>query len=288
MAGASHRELRRSVVLAVCLTAAATSLAGSAAAGEVTHQPLRVLQLNLCGSGIAGCYTGRSVTAAGAVIRAAAPDVVSLNEVCEDHVFALERTLADVHRGRVAAAFTPVPDRHTGGPTRCLNGRAYGIGLLVHTPMPHNGYATYSGIYPAQDLGDPEQRVWLCIQAAGRFYACSTHLASTSPTIALAQCRYLLDVAIPALRAQHGHLPAVVGGDLNLRYGASPDLRPCMPTGYLRLGDDHVQHVLATGEFTVSCSVSIGMGDTTDHPGLLATISMPGTRARASPSRECR
>ena len=61
---------------------------------------LRLLQMNLCGSGAAGCYTGRSVLEASAVIRAQAPDVVTVNEVCRDDVATLERTLAATGRER--------------------------------------------------------------------------------------------------------------------------------------------------------------------------------------------
>src|SRR4051812_5360187 len=56
--------------------------APTAAAG-VPPAPVRLLQLNLCNSGIAACYTGRSVAEAATVIRAEAPDLVTLNEICQ-------------------------------------------------------------------------------------------------------------------------------------------------------------------------------------------------------------
>ena len=271
MARASHRRLLRSVVVAACLICAAAVLTGSA----VSRQPLRVLQLNLCDSGKAECYTGRSVIEAAAVLRAAAPDMVTLNEVCEADVYALGRTLTDIHGSGVVSAFKAAPDRPSGEATRCRNGQAYGIGLLLHVPA-SRGYTTHGATYPIQDPSDPEERVWLCVYATGAFYACATHLASMNATVALAQCRFLLNTTIPALRARDGYPPVVLGGDLNLRYGARPDMRSCMPPGYLHRGDGDLQHILATSNFAVRSSSVIDMGRTTDHPGLLVALSHAG------------
>src|SRR5439155_23571834 len=112
--------------------------------------------------------------------------------------------------------------------------------LLVHISTPNLGHTTSGGIYPVQDPRDPEERAWLCVHAIADFYACTTHLASTSPTIALAQCGYLLGTAIASMRSRDGSEPMVLGGDLNLRYGGSPDVRSCVPSRYLRADDGGV------------------------------------------------
>jgi len=274
------RRLRRSVIVAVCLVAAG-ALSGSATPREVTRQSIGVLQLNLCNSGMAECHTGQAVTKAAAVMRIAVPDVVTLNEVCENDVYALARTLDGIHHGHVVSAFAAATSRRTGRTTRCRNGQPYGIGVLVHTPNPPEESRTYRGTYPTQGARDPENRVWLCVHAPGAFYACTTHLASSNSTVALAQCGYLLTTAIPALHAEHEYQPTVLGGDLNLRYGAAPDLQPCLPSSYRRLGDGHLQHILATADFTLASSRLIDMAGTTDHSGLLASISLPRARDRA-------
>jgi endonuclease/exonuclease/phosphatase family metal-dependent hydrolase len=274
MAGPLRRAQRRTAGAVACLVAVAALLTGSPAAGTM-GTPFRVLQLNICDSGIAHCYTGRSVPAAAAVIRAEVPDVVTLNEVCEADVEALGAALAGVyHGGRVARAFAAAVDRRTGGPYRCRNGQAYGIGLVARLPAGHPGYGTSSGIYAVQDTRDPEERAWLCVTA--NFYACTTHLASTSRVKALAQCRYLLDTAIPAVRARHGYGPTVLGADFNLHDGGSPDVRSCLPPSYLRVGDGGVQHVMATDDFRLRGSRSIGMRGTTDHPALLIALTLAG------------
>jgi hypothetical protein len=276
MTSPSYHGLRRSVIIGACLAfAVATLLTGSGVPGAEVRQPFRVLQMNLCDSGYAGCFTGRSVPAGAAVIRAQVPDLVTLNEVCQDDVDVLGRTLMDVYRGgAVVWAFKAAGDRRSAGEFLCRNGKPYGIGLLAHLPAPYRGYTTHSGIYPAQDTGDPEERAWLCVYATGAFYACTTHLANTSPAVALAQCGYLLATAIPALRTRGGYQPTVLGGDLNLSYGGSPDLRSCVPSGYLRQGDGGVQQILATTDFTVSSSRSIDMDQTTDHPSLLVALTI--------------
>jgi endonuclease/exonuclease/phosphatase family metal-dependent hydrolase len=273
MAGRVCCGLRRWVAVGALLACATALLTGSPAGGSAVPQSLRVLQLNLCDSGISRCYTGRSVAGAAAIIRAHAPDVVTLNEVCQGDVTALERTLARTGRGgTVGSAFQAAADRRTGGPFRCLNGQPYGIGVLLRLPVPGSGYTTRAGIYPVQDTRDPEERTWLCVRAAG-FDACTTHLASTSPAIALQQCAYLLGTALPAVRAQVGYLPTVVGGDLNLRRGGTPDVRACAPPSYPRADDGSVQHILATPQLRLGSTRTVGLGTATDHPGLLVVLT---------------
>ena len=125
-----------------------------------------------------------------------------------------------------------------------------------------------------QDTSDPEERVWLCLHAVTDFYACTTHLASTSAAVALAQCRYLLDTAIPAERTRDGQDPMVLGGDLNLRSGGSPDAQSCLPRGYGQADDGALQHIVATTGVTVRSSRSISMHGTTDHPALLVDLTI--------------
>jgi endonuclease/exonuclease/phosphatase family metal-dependent hydrolase len=281
MGGGRYRDLRRSAAVVFFLASAALLLAGSTAAGGATRPVFRVLQLNLCNSGLAGCFTGRSVDAAAAIIRARRPDVVALNEVCRDDVYGLRESLQGLYGGSLAWAFKAAEDRPTASDFRCRNGQPYGIGLLVRLPAPL-GYTVDAGIYPAQDPRDPEERAWLCLHATGTFLACTTHLASTSAPVSLAQCHYLLDTAIPAIRAAAGE-PTVVAGDFNLGHGAFnvgrtgvADVATCVPPGYLREDDGAVQQVLAATGFAVEEVELIDMHATTDHLGLLVTFTTSG------------
>jgi hypothetical protein len=242
-----------------------------------SHYPFWVLQLNVCNSGFAGCYQGgKSIPEAATVIQNNAPDVVTLNEVCENDVVQLHSTLASVYSGStVVWAFKAAVDRRTGGPYKCKNGQSYGIGLLAHIPGTYSGYSVSSGIYASQDTSSNEERAWLCLNATNNFYACTTHLASTSGSVALNQCKYLMNTAIPSVRSSGGgYRPTVVGADLNLRYGGFPDAQSCVPAGYFRKGDGSVQHIMATTDFAFSSSRKISM-TYTDHVGWFVALTAP-------------
>ncbi len=238
--------------------------------------PLWVLQMNLCNSGIASCYdNGKSVPEAATVIKGSAPDLVTLNEVCQPDVATLAATLSSVYTGStVVWAFKAAQNRGTGAPYKCKNGQDYGIGVIAHIPAPYNGYQTFSGIYASQDTSSAEERAWLCLYATGNFYACTTHLASTSGTVALAQCKDLMNTQIPAVRAAGGYKPTLIGGDLNLKYKGSPDAQSCVPGGYYRKGDGDVQHIMATTDLVFSSSKTIPMSHT-DHDGWFVAVTAP-------------
>jgi endonuclease/exonuclease/phosphatase family metal-dependent hydrolase len=264
MPSRSHRALWAAVAgcLVGCTAPETVPIAAPASA-------VRVLQLNLCSSGIAGCYTGRSTAEAAAVIRAEAPDLVTLNEVCDDDVSTLQRVLADVTPGGAAvSAFQAARDGRTREPYRCRNGRQYGIGVISRWPS-RPGTATDGGIYPAQDTADPEQRAWLCLDVAATpaVAVCTTHLAYTKRAVARAQCDYLFGTVIARAAA-----PVVVAADLNLGPSGDPDLGSCLPPAAARAGDGGQQHVVATPGLVVGAVRTIDLDGTTDHPGLLVTL----------------
>jgi endonuclease/exonuclease/phosphatase (EEP) superfamily protein YafD len=279
---------------AAALTASTVPLSRPAPDPAGLRNPsVRVLQMNLCDSGIARCYTGRSVAEASALIRAEGPDVVTLNEVCRSDVSALDQTMtSDGRPGVVVSAFQSAWDRPTGAPVRCRNGQLYGIGLVARLPAA-GGYRATGGVYPVQDTRVPEERAWLCLSPAttpastataidttrgaarDAVVVCTTHLTDSSPAVARAQCRYLLGTVIPGVRARAGSVPVVLGGDFNLRSGGAQDVRSCLPAGDQSADDGIVQHVVATPELVVGAHRAIRMR-TTDHPGLLVTLSPEG------------
>jgi endonuclease/exonuclease/phosphatase family metal-dependent hydrolase len=281
MAGWGYRKLRLPMVVgtsvAALMVAVTAAVAGEAAPSRGAGA-VRVLQMNLCDSGLARCYTGRSVAEAGDVIRAEAPDVVTLNEVCEDDVAPLERALTDAGGGVVASAFQPAWDRGTGAALRCRNGRPYGVAMVVRPAGTSPSYEAVGGAYPMQDAGSAELRAWLCLgPRASRLSdvaavtVCTTHLASGSPAVAHAQCAYLTGTVIPAVRARAGSAPVVLGGDLNLRADGAR-AGACLPADDRRADDGHVQHVVVTPGLAVGPPRTIAM-PATDHPGLLVTLT---------------
>lgn len=288
MVDRSFRWLRVAVggCLLVALVGCTVSLDGVAAAGPMMAvrgpavdvvPPLRVLQLNLCGSGFAPCFTGHAVAAAADLIRAEHPDVVTLNEVCTGDVARLRQALAGAGT-TVVSAFRAARDRRTGEGYRCRNGQEYGIGVVSRLPAVP-GASAVSGIYPTQDPGTPEERAWLCLDVvAGKTVAfCTTHLANADRAVAVAQCRYLLGTVLA-----ERDTPLVLGADLNLGPAESPDLRSCVPAGPAQVDDGGEQHVVVTSGFAVEDTRTLGLGDATDHPGLLVALGSADSSVRGS------
>jgi hypothetical protein len=90
----------RSVVVTALMGIGCALVPGSAAAAT----PVKVLQLNICHSGVAGCYTGdRVMTKAKSVISSVKPQVLSVNEACSGDVEPL-RAAMGAARTRFAAA----------------------------------------------------------------------------------------------------------------------------------------------------------------------------------------
>ncbi|MFL6124476.1 hypothetical protein [Actinophytocola sp.] len=236
------------------------------------------LQLNLCNSGVAGCFDGgKSVPEAQQVITNWAPDVVTLNEVClpdvRDQLFP---TMSQTWAGDwVFWAFMPAWNAGQNAPYQCANGRGeYGNGIIGHVPAANwAGVDARGGIYQSQDANTNEWRSWVCTYAVGNYYGCGTHLASGNATAANLQCNDLLRNLVPAFRsAEGGYHPTVVGGDFNLKYKGNPDIQACVPSGWYRKGDGDVQHWFVTADLTFDFTREIGMSHT-DHPGWLVATT---------------
>ncbi|MEU8421964.1 endonuclease/exonuclease/phosphatase family protein [Micromonospora sp. NPDC048835] len=287
MAARSYRFLRRTLAVGCLLAAAALPGTPPAVPAAATDAPqatvLRMLQMNLCNSGRAGCYTGRAMDRAAEVITIEAPDLVTLNEICANDLATLHGVFQAAHPGRtVVAAFQAAGDRPSGDDTRCRNGQRFGIGVLTHVPTAATPRTVYAGTHPTQDLADPEERAWLCVDVDGTVLACTTHLSASGYRVALTQCDHLLGAILPAIGRDAGHLPTVLAGDLNLRAGHDPDVRTCTPPGHQRLDDGRLQHITATSDITLCCRTLVPMQGVTDHPALLATLTIgrggPGRR----------
>jgi hypothetical protein len=261
--------------------------AGSAAAGAAGG--LTVLQLNLCDSGEASCYSGgRSVPEAARVITAARPDAVTLDEICRHDLTTLSAALRQAFPGdTVTGQFQAVHERDDSIST-CVNGDQYGIGILVHLPS-SGGTSVRGDEYPGQGGNrGGERRVWECLYVTGSHYVCATHLSAFDHQRALGQCRYLMDTAIPdTLTRLGGYHPTVVGGDLNLPDSGTgtgtgtgiPSVADCLPAGWRNAGDGGVQHVLATADHEITATHRLPM-TYTDHPALLVTLRPVAARSR--------
>ncbi|MGW4641859.1 endonuclease/exonuclease/phosphatase family protein [Sphaerisporangium sp. NPDC004334] len=257
--------LRAAVV--VVLLGSLVGPAGSTAARAATT--FKVLQVNLCNSGYAGCYEGgAAVPEAQSLIGRVRPDVLTANEICEGDVAPLRSAM-----GNGDYEFRQVQDERVAAAIQCTGGRgAYGVAVFS---VPRYGKtASAGGWYSTQDSGS-ERRAWGCGRFGG-FWACTTHLSAADEPVALQQCKQLMNEYIPQSHAQYGALPTVVGGDLNLEYDKSDpeNAQNCVPAGYFRKGDGDVQHVIASTSFAFVRTDKYGMSHT-DHAAFMVTLTAP-------------
>jgi endonuclease/exonuclease/phosphatase family metal-dependent hydrolase len=227
-----------------------------------------VLQMNLCNSGIGAtsCYSfGKAVDEAVGEIHRYPPELVTLQEVCRDDLYAphrwgkLAQAMADRYgSGHISVDFVPAFNRDTNDWYRCRNGQLYGVALMHHG----NGRERHHGWYRSQDSSE-EVRAWTCTTVInGRLTGCTTHL-STDTAVAIRQCHELMSVL-----ASSWVMPEViVAGDFNLRF--TPDkpnnMQDCAAPTYDRRSDGALQQVLFTRNIRWLQGGYQGMR-WTDHP----------------------
>ena len=219
----------------------------------------RLLQMNLCLSGMAGCY-GKVAYPAGveeavARIRDARPDAVTVNEACRGDVAQIAR------RTGYHLRFSTVTT--SAGPLRCVRpgGRGrFGDAVLTTAAVQRSDSDDF-----AVQAGS-ERRRWLCVTTGDGVDVCTAHLATRSRIEAAgneAQCAEL--AAILARRA--AARTVIFGGDVNRR-------RPCAPDGLWARTDapagqaPSLQHVYGSGALR-SPSAQVVPATHTDHDLLL-------------------
>lgn len=239
--------------------------------------PFRVLQLSLCENPADSCYQGgKSVPEARSLITQVKPDLVTISEACSTDVDKLSKTMESVFPNDWGFGDSiTVTDRSVGGTYECPGLRgSYVVGMVGHFPAGQDNTSDRSGEFTAQDPDASLNNAWSCTDVLGSYYGCTTDLAN-DPSVAAAQCKELMDTDVPAAQKQlDGYLPTVVGGDLNLTAGGSPDVQDCVPDGWIRDGDGAVQHVMATDDITSESVTTIPM-QYTDHPALQVDLTFP-------------
>jgi endonuclease/exonuclease/phosphatase family metal-dependent hydrolase len=228
-----------------------------------------LMQMNLCLSGLAGCYGKVAYPAvvqeAVARVRQARPDAVTFNEACRgDLVRIARRTGYHLRFSRVI---------YRGERLRCVRpgGRGlFGDAVLTEAAIER----TDSQDFEAQ--AGIERRRWLCVTTRIDVDVCTAHL-NTRSTIEVAgndaQC-----VEVAALLARRAAARTVIfGGDVNRR-------RSCAPTGVWTRTDRSaeqaagLQHVYGSRALQ-SPSAQIVPATHTDHDVLLVRAQGPGDRS---------
>jgi endonuclease/exonuclease/phosphatase family metal-dependent hydrolase len=254
------------VVLAL---AGCSGPSGTAVAAPPSPGPTyRLMQMNLCLSGLAGCYRKVAYPAvleeAVARIREAHPDAVTFNEACRgDVVLIARRTGYHVRFSKVI---------YYGKPLSCV--RPGGRGLFGDAVLTKAGIQTAdSQAFEAQ--AGPERRQWLCVSTRIGVDVCTAHLASPEAVEVAAndpQCAELR--AVLARRAAAGIV--IFGGDVNRRPS-------CAPPGFWTRTDSSAhqdpgsQQVYGTETFR-SPSARVVPAVHTDHDVLLVRAHLSARR----------
>ena len=262
-----------SLLAALLTTAALAGPAGpaSAAGPEDAGSPYRLLQMNLCLSGLAGCYGGteypKVVDEAIAEIREVDPNAVTLNEACSGDA---ERIAAETgYHLRFATVIyrgAPLPCRSPGD--RGVFGNAVLTKEQIRTST-DRAFTTQFG---------SEERRWLCATTVRDVAVCATHLSVRGSDGARAandaQCAELAQVL--ARYAAVG--PTIFGGDVSRQDS-------CAGEGMWTLTDDAaaqapgIQHIYGSAEFRAP-RAQVLPATYTDHDFLLGHTRLvpPGLR----------
>jgi endonuclease/exonuclease/phosphatase family metal-dependent hydrolase len=206
------------LVLALCGCSGSTGASDApapAAPPPAGSSAYTLMQMNLCLSGLAGCYPRAAYPAvveeAVARIRDARPDAVTFNEACRRDVARIARRTG--YRLRFARVV------YAGRRLRCV--RPGGRGLFGNAVLAEAAIeGTDKRDFKAQS--GPERRRWLCVTTRRDVDVCAAHL-NTRSIVEIAgheaQC-----VELAALLARRASARTVVfGGDVNRRRGCAPD-----------------------------------------------------------------
>jgi endonuclease/exonuclease/phosphatase family metal-dependent hydrolase len=217
------------------------------------------MQMNLCLSGLAGCY--KKVRYPGVVqeavarIRQAHPDAVTFNEACGGDVALIARQTG--YHPRFSSVI------YYGRPLSCIRPRdrgRFGDAVLTRAAIER----TDSHPFAAQ--AGPEQRQWLCVSTRVGVEVCTAHLASHEPVEAAAnspQCAELTALLTRRASAR----TVIFGGDVNR-------LPSCAPHGFWTRTDASArqdpgsQQVYGTAALR-SPSARVAPATHTDHDILL-------------------
>jgi endonuclease/exonuclease/phosphatase family metal-dependent hydrolase len=262
------------LVLGLCGCSGSTGTGGApAAVPPAASSTYTSMQMNLCLSGLAGCYGKAAYPAvveeAVAGIREAHPDAATLNEVCRRDVARIARRTG--YRMRFSRVI------YAGRRLRCV--RPGGRGLFGNAVLTEAAIErTEKRDFKAQ--AGPERRRWLCVSTRVGLDVCTAHLNTRSPVEVGgndAQC-----VELAALLARRASARTVTfGGDVNRR-------RSCAPDGLWTRTDTSadqapgLQHVYGSDALR-SPSAEVVPAKHTDHDVLLVRARLTAPEEQRSP-----
>jgi endonuclease/exonuclease/phosphatase family metal-dependent hydrolase len=226
------------------------------------------MQMNLCLSGLAGCY--RKVAYPAVVnealgrIRKEHPDAVTLNEACRgDAARIARRTGYHLRFSRVLYRGKRLPCIDPGG--RGLFGDAVLTRAAIESSANH-AFKAQAGI---------ERRQWLCVRTRGDVEVCTAHLNTRSTIEVGGNDRQCVELA--AILAGRASTHTVIfGGDVNRRRPCARDAMWIRTDASARQAAG-IQHVYGSGALR-SPSAQVVPATHTDHDFLLVRAHL--TRGR--------
>jgi endonuclease/exonuclease/phosphatase family metal-dependent hydrolase len=254
--------------LALAVTGCGQSSGTAAAAPRHAGETYTLMQMNLCLSGLAGCYAKvrypAGIDEAVARIRRVHPDAVTINEACGGDLGLIARRTgyhlrfsSVIYYGRHLSCIRP-------------GGRGFfGDAVLTRAVIVRSdGHP-----FPAQ--AGPEHRQWLCVSTRADVDVCTAHLASHEPVEASANAPQCAELRAILSRRAPGRT-VVFGGDLNR-------VASCAPRGFwirtdaIARQDPGSQQVYGTGALR-SPTVRIEPAVHTDHDVLVVRAQLTGPR----------
>jgi endonuclease/exonuclease/phosphatase (EEP) superfamily protein YafD len=201
------------VALSGCGRSSATGSIGPAPAGGSAYT---LMQMNLCLSGLADCYTNKvaypaALDEAVSLIRQTQPDAVTVSEGCSGDIARIARQTG--YHPRFSTVI------YGGKPFRCIDpgGRGvFGDAVLTRAAI------TRADNHAFRAQTDIERRRWLCVKTRDGVEVCTAHLSTRSPEEVVGN-----DGQCTALATILGHRPparaVIFGGDVNRRGSCAPD-----------------------------------------------------------------
>lgn len=200
--------------LVLSLAGCGGSSGAATAASHSVSPTYTLMQMNLCLSGVAGCYAKVKypavVNEAVHRIRTARPDAVTFNEACSGDVSLIARRTG--YQLRFSAVI------YSGKLLPCIKpgGRGlFGDAVLVRDAIK----SSENHAFRAQ--AGPEQRRWLCVSTRVGVDVCTAHLASPEIEEVAAnspQCGELRTL----LARRAASATVIFGGDVNRRPSCAP------------------------------------------------------------------
>jgi|HubBroStandDraft_6_1064221.scaffolds.fasta_scaffold390409_1 endonuclease/exonuclease/phosphatase family metal-dependent hydrolase len=248
--------------------APAATVATAATASTRSGSAYTLMQMNLCLSGLAGCYAKVEYPAvldeAVARIREARPDAVTFNEACGGDVARIAR------RAGYHVRFSPIV--YYGKPLACI--RPGGRGLFGDAVLTKAAIESTES-HPFKSQAGPEQRQWLCVDTRAGVDVCTAHLASPERVEVAANAPQCAELGgLLARRASAGTV--IFGGDVNRRSSCAPD-GFWMRTDSAGHQDPGSQQVYGTGALR-SPVARVVRAVHTDHGVLLVRAYLTGRR----------